>query len=142
MVLIRTAQVNHSGSVTQMNVVQETETFKDLNGAVHRRRIDRLARNDLGSVVEFGSSQMVIMGSGYDLADRSPGGGNPESFGPQDCNQVLGGYVHLAIQVLAHGNDSLQHVPGRSRIYRRFSKRNCFANRRHPARGSNSSRGV
>jgi hypothetical protein len=79
MVVLSFDQVDHAGTVAEVDVLEMAGLFEDVDSAVDRRRIDWRAGQLLNALMQIGSAEMIVVRLGQNLAHRPPGTGDAQA---------------------------------------------------------------
>ncbi len=87
-------EVDHTGAVAQVHVVEKTERLQHVQGAVHGGLVDGAAPGGVGAPLDVAGGEVLLVGLGQHLADGTPGGGDAQPLPAQRADQIFGGDVH------------------------------------------------
>ena len=97
MMSVELAEVDHGGTVSEMDVIDRTAFREGLERAVHRRRVDPSTKARLGSLMQDLGSQVLMASIGEHLAHDDPGTSDAHPRRAERTDQVLGGWTrHLS----------------------------------------------
>jgi hypothetical protein len=93
-VFARVDQVDHSRSMTEMNVPQVARLLEHVDGAIDRGWVNLGTDQGLDLLMEVGRGQVIVMGFGQHLAHGSAGDCDTKTGGPQRGEQDVAIDVH------------------------------------------------
>ncbi len=94
MMLALVDEVNHTGTVTEMNMAQVTGGGEHIDRAVDRRRIHFGPDQSLNLLMEIRGRQVIVMSLGQDLADCPAGDGDAQAGGAKRSDEDVAIDVH------------------------------------------------
>lgn len=97
MVLGHDRQVNHSGSMPRVDVMQVAALLQSVESSVHRRLVDRRPDPLLGPGLDLGGAEMGLGRFGEHFTDRAPGSSDAEPFVAKGRDEIVGNSRHAGI---------------------------------------------
>ena len=95
-VLIGRGQVDDTGTMPEVDMVDQIKLLEHFQRPVYGRGVDRLLGNCLSAFMDLGWAEMVIMFGGDHLAYRPAGFGYSQTLPFEHRDEVLSGNMHFS----------------------------------------------